>query len=1237
MKKNYFNLGERGLRNLFLSGVACAVSTIGTAADKEPPAKKSFNFFDVEDYVQLSVSGFNEDVIANGVGASDETTTNSVDNSNYCFFELGTQFSEGGAATTSGLPTDGILTNPNDGEITFQLEDYSNNNVLRLRELNAYETLTFEEENSYAALYLAVTGGDAGSDGIIVDVTVNFEDGTSQEVTGLNVLDWYNGTSLPVLIQGLGRKSINSGTDSDSYEASTANPRIYQLTVNVAPENQLKTVTGITVTKTVANGTFNMFAATGKLAGDCLTPGALVEESVTPFDATFSWEAFDGADTFELAVVATGAAMPSEGTVVEATTYTFEDLDAETTYDVYHRTVCETDESYWVGPYTFTTPIACEVPTAITVEDITTETANVSWTAGEEGQTSFEVAVVESGGAFPESGEEVTGTSYDVSGLISATQYNVYVRANCGDTYGYSDWASAGFVSGCDAYTAIDESFEADSLPFCWGNIDTNDSGYTWNVFSYSNNAHTGIYSMRLGAPGYSQEASLILPQLAVEEQVNDVLSFWIMSTQVEDYEVLVSTTSDAEEDFTEVLTSGFSNSAYTQIEVNLTAYAGQDIYVAINAESSGSFSYVYVDDVLTSASPDCLVPENLTASGVTTDAFTVSWDEGDAANWEIAYVASGEDAPESGEAVTETSYDFSDLTTNTSYDVYLRANCGDEDGFSEWISITVTTHCDAVTMIDESFEEGASVPDCWSVENASGSASWVAFNSATYSNTGSYSARLYATSGTHESYLIAPHIAIEEHTNDIFSFYARRGDTYYDATVDVLVSTTGNAPEDFTDVLASDILLPGSQTYQEFDLSAYDGQTIFVAIVGNLSQSYASLYIDDVLTSGSEYCAAPTELAVEDLTVTTATLTWDAADATSWEIAIQEEGTGEPTTAGTVVEEATYNDVFTAGTTRELYVRALCADGVNYSPWAGPFAYGGYASLSVSGFNYDVIANGVGDASASTNNDIDGGGYAYLSQDFKVSEEDEDLTYGLPVDGVISSSYEPGLSYAMADYSENNSLRIATVGAENGGTLTFTDAQPAEKVYLLVVSGSGAGSITGTIHFEDETTQTISATSVPDWYYSTELPVAVSGIGRVNTANNSLENPSGDPRIYELELIIGQIHQNSAITSIDFVKESGGVVHVFAASIKYSSYAASVDNVTANTAAISVYPNPVNNNLHISGVDATAVEVYNMLGQQVSVKLSNNTVDMSALNTGIYLVTVHSQNATETIRVIKK
>ncbi|KAF2515841.1 T9SS type A sorting domain-containing protein [Flavobacterium salilacus subsp. salilacus] len=221
------------------------------------------------------------------------------------------------------------------------------------------------------------------------------------------------------------------------------------------------------------------------------------------------------------------------------------------------------------------------------------------------------------------------------------------------------------------------------------------------------------------------------------------------------------------------------------------------------------------------------------------------------------------------------------------------------------------------------------------------------------------------------------------------------------------------------------------------------------------------------------------------------------------------------------------------------------------------------------SGLNEDVIANGANTAAASTTTIVDNDSFAFVAADFQPTGSSIPPAYGLPVSGTITSAALAGLSFQLADYSENNSLRIhgtTPVPAVTTGTLVFSNQVNAKKLYVLVTSGSGASTVTAVINFTDATSQTITGSVIPDWYNSTVLPVAASGFGRVSVVTNALENPSGNPRMYQLLLNIDTENQVKEIESIQFTKTSTaqGVANIFAVTAELLGSCPSPEDLTA-------------------------------------------------------------------------
>ncbi|WP_131450734.1 GEVED domain-containing protein [Flavobacterium subsaxonicum] len=209
------------------------------------------------------------------------------------------------------------------------------------------------------------------------------------------------------------------------------------------------------------------------------------------------------------------------------------------------------------------------------------------------------------------------------------------------------------------------------------------------------------------------------------------------------------------------------------------------------------------------------------------------------------------------------------------------------------------------------------------------------------------------------------------------------------------------------------------------------------------------------------------------------------------------------------------------------------------------------YEHLTVTGYNADVIANGVGTALSSISLPVDNANYCFMSNDFLPSTLTTPPTYGLPAAGLITSlvSATPGLTYQMASLSANNALRFGATAGLTTGSISFTNAVEATKLFVLATSGSGASTCTAVITFDDGTTQDVASFIVPDWFNSTTQPIAAQGFGRVNTTNNVVESGNGtNPRLYQITFNIDIANQAKAVSSIAFTKTSTGegVVNVF-------------------------------------------------------------------------------------------
>ena len=286
---------------------------------------------------------------------------------------------------------------------------------------------------------------------------------------------------------------------------------------------------------------------------------------------------------------------------------------------------------------------SCSDPTGLTASNVTVSGADVSWTIGGT-ETAWNVEYGLSG--FTLGSGTITSTttpSYSMSGLSDNTSYDVYVQADCGSG-NVSQWVGPLSVTtslapgSCGIFTL--ELYDSWGDGWNGGSLDVVVNGVSY-------------YAGLTIVSGFGPETY----QIAVD--IGDVVDF--------NY------------------TSG--------------SYAGENSYkvydqnnVLLFEEGSGSSTPNSVSGV--SACPSCSDPTGLTASNVTVSGADVSWTIGGTETaWNVEYGLSGFTLGSGTPTSTTTpSYSMSGLSDNTSYDVYVQADCG-SGNVSQWVGpLSVTT-----------------------------------------------------------------------------------------------------------------------------------------------------------------------------------------------------------------------------------------------------------------------------------------------------------------------------------------------------------------------------------------------------------------------------------------------------------------------------------------------------------------------------------------------------------------
>jgi hypothetical protein len=184
------------------------------------------------------------------------------------------------------------------------------------------------------------------------------------------------------------------------------------------------------------------------------------------------------------------------------------------------------------------------------------------------------------------------------------------------------------------------------------------ESSFEWGIENpHDNSADLNAHGGNYAAVAYSDtdvhaDNWLITPQITMPTQAT--LKFWVMRSTYDDaqdeYEVRLSTTGNAVEDFDVVLQEkAAASSTWTEVSIDLSEYDGQPCFIAIHHDFTSGF-FIMVDDF-----------------GI------FGWSE--------------------PIATTENSLLIEDLLPETEYLWHVQANCGDEDGLSQWSNIgTFTT-----------------------------------------------------------------------------------------------------------------------------------------------------------------------------------------------------------------------------------------------------------------------------------------------------------------------------------------------------------------------------------------------------------------------------------------------------------------------------------------------------------------------------------------------------------------
>ena len=290
----------------------------------------------------------------------------------------------------------------------------------------------------------------------------------------------------------------------------------------------------------------------------------------------------------------------------------------------------------------------------------------------------------------------------------------------------------------------------------------------------------------------------------------------------------------------------------------------------------------------VTASCPSCAAPSMLTVDSTSATGAVISWTaEAEITSWEYQLLISGETPAETGTASSDNPLTITGCYSNTSYDLYIRTDCGGT--YSSWAIASFTTN-----------------PACGDTLYDSG-----------------------GSDGDYSSNELTTVTVFPENDGDLvtFTFLSFNTEANYDDL------TVYDGPDTLSTIVG---VFDGTEIPDPISSTHATGALTFVFDSdGSVVRSGYEILIS---CAPQPECLAPTDLTASIVTASSVDVSWTVNnEETQWEYIIQPQGTGTPTTAGTAITTNPFTITGTdSGTDYEIYIRAIC-NATDVSTWTGP------------------------------------------------------------------------------------------------------------------------------------------------------------------------------------------------------------------------------------------------------------------------------------------------------------
>lgn len=537
---------------------------------------------------------------------------------------------------------------------------------------------------------------------------------------------------------------------------------------------------------------------------------------------------------------------------------------------------------------TVTAVPTCNTPTGLAAANITAGSADLSWNSVA-GAVNYEYIVDQSAATPAVPGTVTTNTFYNATGLAPATTYYLHVRANCGAAY--SAWATA------YSFTTLPQC--PDPTGVAANNITAATADLSWN------NIPTAL-----------------------------------------NYEYIVDQNPATPAVPGTVTTNAFYNA--TGLAPATTYY----LHVRANCANPNYSAWITISFTTL---PQCPDPTGLAANNITASTADLSWNNiPTALNYE--YIVDQDPATPAvpGTVTTNLTYNATGLTPATTYYLHVRSNCANPN-YSAWVTISFTTlpQCPDPTGLAAN-----------NITTTSADLSWDNIPTAlNYEYIVDQDPATPAVPGTVTTNLTYNATGLTPANTYYLHVRTNCANPNYSAWITISFTTLAPCP-DPTGLAANNITttsadlswdniptalnyeyivnqdpatpaVPGTVTTNTFynATGLAPTTTYYLHVRANCANPNYSAWITVSFTTLTP-CPDPTGLAANNITTTTADLSWNnIPTALNYEYIVDQDPS-TPAVPGTVTNNLTYNATgLTPSTTYYLHVRSNCGT-PNYSAW---------------------------------------------------------------------------------------------------------------------------------------------------------------------------------------------------------------------------------------------------------------------------------------------------------------